>query len=103
MAWITVARFSELDDGVGNCLEIAGKRLALFRVGDRCFAIDDTCPHRDAPLHEGNVIGLEVECPWHASRFNLETGAVRLEPAKRGVTAYQVRILDGDVQIDWPG
>ena len=100
MAWITVARFSELVDGVGNCVETCGKKLAVFRVGERCFAIDDTCPHRAAPLHEGEVDGLEVTCPWHASRFHLETGAFRNEPADRGVKAYQVRVSNGDVQID---
>lgn len=100
MAFQTVARFSELLDGEGVCVEAGGKKLALFRMGDRCFAIDELCPHRDAPLHEGFCEGLEVQCPWHASRFSLETGAHRHPPAKKGVTAYPVRITDGDVQVD---
>jgi len=100
MPFVTVARFAELADGAGVCVEAGGKRLALFRVGDACYAIDEICPHRDAPLHEGYVEGLEVECPWHASRFNLETGAHRHPPATRGVTAYRVQIVGGDVQVD---
>jgi 3-phenylpropionate/trans-cinnamate dioxygenase ferredoxin component len=102
MAWVTVARFSELDDRIGVCVEARGKKLALFRVAGRCFAIDDACPHRNAPLHEGEVEGLEVRCPWHASHFHLETGAFRNEPADRDVTAYQVRVSDGDVQVELP-
>jgi nitrite reductase/ring-hydroxylating ferredoxin subunit len=100
MPFVTVARFSELADGAGACVEAGGKKLALFRVGDRCYAVDEICPHRDAPLHEGCVEGLEVECPWHASRFNLETGAHRHPPAKRGVTAYKVQIVGDEVQVD---
>jgi nitrite reductase/ring-hydroxylating ferredoxin subunit len=100
MAFVTVARFSDLADGIGVCVEAGGKKLALFRVGDRCYAIDDICPHRDAPLHEGYVEGLEVECPWHASRFHLETGAHRHPPAKRGVTAYRVRVVADEVQVE---
>ena len=100
MAFVTVARFSALVEGEGVCVEAGGKKLALFRVGDRCFAIDAICPHRDAPLHEGYVEGMEVECPWHASRFHLETGAHRHPPAKKGVTAYQVQIVGDDVQVD---
>jgi nitrite reductase/ring-hydroxylating ferredoxin subunit len=90
MAFVTVARFSTLIEGEGICVEAGGKKLALFRI----------CPHRDAPLHEGFVEGLEVECPWHASRFHLETGAHRHPPAKRGVTSYKVQIVGDDVRVD---
>jgi naphthalene 1,2-dioxygenase system ferredoxin subunit len=100
MPFVSVARFSELADGAGVCVEAGGKKLALFRVADKCYAIDEICPHRDAPLHEGYVEGLEVECPWHASRFNLETGAHRHPPAKRGVAAYKVQIIADEVQVD---
>lgn len=100
MAFVTVARFSALVEGEGICVDAGGKKLALFRVGDRCFAIDEICPHRDAPLHEGYVEGLEVECPWHASRFNLETGAHRQPPAKRGVTAYKCQVVGDEVQVE---
>jgi nitrite reductase/ring-hydroxylating ferredoxin subunit len=100
MAFVTVARLSQLHDGIGVCVDVGGKKLALFRVGDRCFAIDEICPHRDAPLHEGYVEGLEVECPWHASRFHLETGDHRHPPAKKGVTAYQVQVVGDEVQVE---
>lgn len=100
MAFVTVGRFSDLVEGEGVCVEVGGTKLALFRVGDRCYAIDEVCPHRAAPLHEGFVEGLEVECPWHASRFHLETGAHRNPPAKCGVTAYKTQVVDGDVQVE---
>jgi nitrite reductase/ring-hydroxylating ferredoxin subunit len=100
MAFVTVGRFSALLDGEGVCVEAGGKKIALFRVGDRCFAIDELCSHRDAPLHEGFVEGLEVECPWHASRFHLETGAHRHPPATRGVTAYKVQVVGDEVQVE---
>ena len=100
MAFVTVARFSELIEGEGVCVDAGGVKMALFRIGDKCFAIDEICPHRDAPLHEGYVEGMEVECPWHASRFHLETGAHRNPPAKRGVTAYKVQVVGDEVQVD---
>lgn len=100
MAFVTVAKFSGLHDGVGVCVEAGGKKLALFRVGDRCFAIDEICSHQNAPLHEGYVEGLEVECPWHASKFSLETGAHRHPPARKGVTSYKTQVVGDDVQVD---
>lgn len=100
MAWVTVCRLSELTPGLGECVEVNGKALALFLVDGRCFAIDEVCPHQGAPLHEGECVGREVVCPWHATSFDLETGAHRNPPAKRGVTAYPCRVVGDDVQVD---
>ena len=100
MAFVTVARLSELVPGQGESIEVNGKKLALFLVDGKCYAIDGICPHRDAPLHEGQCVGLEVVCPWHASSFSLETGAHRHPPAKKGVASYRVQVVGDDVQID---
>ena len=99
MAFQTVARFSELLDGEGVCVEAGGKKLALFRMGDRCFAIDELCPHRDAPLHEGFCEGLEVQCPWHASRFRILDGSVEQGPSARPLPAYECRVRGDVVEV----
>jgi 3-phenylpropionate/trans-cinnamate dioxygenase ferredoxin component len=100
MAFVTVARLSDLAPGRGICVEANGKKLALFLSDGKCYAIDEICPHRQAPLHEGYCAGGEVTCPWHATRFNLETGEHKSPPAKRGVTAYKVQVVGDDVQVD---
>jgi 3-phenylpropionate/trans-cinnamate dioxygenase ferredoxin subunit len=73
--------------------------IAVFRTdaGD-VFAIDDTCTHQDASLADGWVDGEEVECPLHASCFNLRTGAVDAPPAKLPVRTHQV-VIDDDGTI----
>jgi nitrite reductase/ring-hydroxylating ferredoxin subunit len=100
MAWVTVARVSELTPGQGECIEVGGKVLAVFLVDGKGYAIDGVCPHRGALLHEGRCVGLEVVCPWHNSSFHLETGAHRNPPAKSGVKAYTVQIVGDEVQVD---
>jgi 3-phenylpropionate/trans-cinnamate dioxygenase ferredoxin component len=100
MAFVTVARLSDLVPGRGICVDANGKKLALFLSDGKCYAIDEICPHRQAPLHEGYCAGVEVTCPWHATRFNLETGEHKSPPAKRGVTAYKVQVVGNDVQVD---
>jgi 3-phenylpropionate/trans-cinnamate dioxygenase ferredoxin component len=100
MAFVTVARLSDLTPGKGVCVQAGGKKLALFLVDGRCYAIDEFCPHRNAPLHEGTCVGAEVVCPWHASWFSLETGANRNPPAKKPVTAYKTQIVGEDVQVE---
>lgn len=74
--------------------------IAVFHTEDgQVFAIDDTCTHQDASLADGWLEACEVECPLHASRFDLRTGAVDAPPAKLGVRTHEVVISDGIVHV----
>lgn len=74
--------------------------IAVFHTEDgELFAIDDTCTHQDASLADGWVEGCEVECPLHASRFNLRTGSVHAPPAKLPVRVHDVTVVDGDIMV----
>ena len=74
--------------------------IAVFHTDDgEVFAIDDTCTHQDASLADGWVEGCEVECPLHASRFDLRTGAVDAPPAKLPVRTHEVVISDGVISV----
>jgi nitrite reductase/ring-hydroxylating ferredoxin subunit len=37
----------------GKLVEAAGQRIAIFNLGGKYWAIEDTCPHRGGPLSEG--------------------------------------------------
>jgi nitrite reductase/ring-hydroxylating ferredoxin subunit len=45
-------------------------------VGQQVYAIPDTCPHQDASLFQGQVIGDTVVCPLHHAKFNLTNGEI---------------------------
>jgi 3-phenylpropionate/trans-cinnamate dioxygenase ferredoxin component len=80
--------------------ETQGVPIALFRTeDDEFFAIDDTCTHQDASLADGWLEDCAVECPLHASRFDLRTGAVDAPPAKRPVRTHQVVVDDDTVYL----
>src|SRR3546814_2283284 len=51
---------------------IAGTPLPLYRTSDgRPVALADACWHRLAPLSMGRLVETdEVQCPYHALRFN---------------------------------
>ena len=95
-----VAQESEMADQSAKCIEVEGKRIALFNLGGEFYAIDDTCTHRGGPLSEGSIEGEEVECPWHGAHFNIKSGDVTASPAPRGVTKYQVRVTGDDIEIE---
>jgi len=98
-----VLRVCSLTDlPVGEALRVdeVSPPIAVFHTDDgEVFAIDDTCTHQDASLADGWLEGCEVECPLHASRFDLRTGAVDAPPAKRGVRTHQVTINDGVIFV----
>ncbi len=50
---------------------IQGVPLVVFRgAGGRAGALEDRCPHRNAPLSAGRVSGDELECAYHGWRFD---------------------------------
>jgi 3-phenylpropionate/trans-cinnamate dioxygenase ferredoxin component len=74
--------------------------IAVFHTDDgELYAVDDTCTHQDASLADGWLEGCEVECPLHASRFNLKTGQVSGMPAKLPVRTHEVVVEDGTIYV----
>jgi nitrite reductase/ring-hydroxylating ferredoxin subunit len=102
MAFTKVATIEELPAGTARAVVINGRKLALFNLGGNLYAIEDTCPHRGAPLSEGECDGTTVICPWHGASFDLSTGAVLSPPASSGVMAFKVQLVGNEVQIDLP-
>lgn len=94
-----VCPLSELSPGESLRVD-AEPPIAVFHTEDgEIFAIDDTCTHQDASLADGWLEGCEVECPLHASRFNLRTGEVDAPPAKKPVRTHAVVIDDGHICV----
>ena len=98
--FIPIASMSELREGEGRCIEVRGRRIALFLVDGRPYAIDDTCPHEAGSLSDGKVEGTEVECPWHGACFDLATGKCLALPAQEDVRSYNLRVVGDDVEIE---
>ncbi len=78
---------------------VAGVPVVLVRQGEGFFALSATCPHAGGPLDEGTLIGDQVECPWHGSRFCLRDGRVRTGPAVVDAPRYAVRVTNGQVTL----
>jgi 3-phenylpropionate/trans-cinnamate dioxygenase ferredoxin subunit len=78
-----------------------GHPVALFKLEDDIYAIDDICSHEEARLSDGEVEGEEVLCPKHGSRFNIKSGAVMGLPAVKPVRSYPVKVENGGVYIQW--
>jgi len=89
-----VAAAKDIPEGKAVAVDVGDKRLAIFRYRGEYFALDETCPHRGAPLHEGSIDRGVVVCPWHQWQFALDNGCSPLNPLSK-VQTYRVRV-DGD-------
>ena len=98
---IPLIELSALPEGRGRRVCAAGLDLAVFRVGDAVYAIDDSCPHAGASLSNGRVHGTSVSCPVHGLRFKLENGHPR-DSASLQARTHAVRRVDGMVLLDSP-
>ena len=99
---VKVADLKDLVPGEGKLVEVDGKEIGLFLVDDQCYALDNTCPHREGYLHDGAIEGTTVTCAWHFAKFDLKTGKVLEGPAEEGVGCYEVVTEDGEVKIALP-
>jgi nitrite reductase/ring-hydroxylating ferredoxin subunit len=93
----------EVADGAIVGVDIDGRRLCVARVDGTVFAVDTRCSHAAADLHDGELEGFEVECPWHGARFDIRTGEVVLGPARRPVRTYPVRMSGDGVEVSLTG
>lgn len=75
------------------------KEVALFRLEDGIFATENSCSHEYSELSEGMIMGGDVYCPKHGSRFDIRTGAVKDLPATRPVKTYPVKVEEGVVYV----
>jgi MocE subfamily Rieske [2Fe-2S] domain protein len=74
--------------------------IALYRLGDAFFATDDTCTHGAASLADGMVEDGQIECPYHAGRFDIRTGQPTLHPCIVALRTYAVAVEQGEVFVD---
>ncbi len=101
--WQTLARTTDIPPGRVGVFEVGDRRVALCNVNGDFFAIDDVCTHDGGALDQGELDGVEIECPRHGARFDVRTGKVTRLPAIDPVDSFPVRIEDDAIQVDVDG
>ncbi len=94
-----IAKFSKLGEGEMLVAEVNKVRMLVCKVDGEVYAVSEECPHAAGPMSEGTLTEFMIECPWHASVFDVRTGEFKEGPATSGLTAYEVEIDGDDIYV----
>lgn len=100
--YVAVAEVDEIGAGQRMILEIDGESIALFNVDGHFYAIADRCSHDDGSVAEGDLQGLQIACPRHGAKFDLETGKALSLPAVIDIPSYPVKVEAGEILVGLP-
>lgn len=84
------------------------KPVVLYRLSDGSpVALDNRCPHRWAPLSEGQVVDDQIVCPYHGMQFGADGVCTKVPtqdsiPNSAKVQSYPLRESGAFVWI-WMG
>ena len=97
--WIDALAATDLpqDDVIG--VDLAGRDIAIYTVGDALYATDNICTHGQARLCDGFLEGHEIECPLHQGRFDVRDGQPLCEPVTEPLRRYPVKIEGARVWV----
>ena len=100
MAYLdTAIKTDDLAKNSSVCVTLGEHQIGLFHTDEGLFAINNVCPHKGAPLHEGFVAEGKVTCPWHQWNFQLSDGACFTVPQVK-ISSYPVEVRGGTIWVN---
>jgi len=78
--------------------------VAIFRIDNQLFCVQNHCPHQHAPeIFNGVLDNCVVTCPLHGWSYNLKDG-LNMNPRQglRSLQTFEVIERDGYIYIENP-
>jgi len=99
-----VCSLEEILDCAGVCALIDGEQVALMRVGEEVFALENRDPFSEANVISRGIVGdlagqLVVASPVYKQHFNLRSGRC-LEDESVSLKTWPCGVLDGRVWVE---
>jgi NAD(P)H-dependent nitrite reductase small subunit len=99
--FVRIASRTEIPDGKSKLVHVEDTQVAVWRVKDDFYAINNVCPHQHvAALHQGTLSGTWITCPMHGWTFSLETGLPQSGDGRAKI--YRVRVEGEEILIERP-
>jgi 3-phenylpropionate/trans-cinnamate dioxygenase ferredoxin subunit len=97
--WIKVCDEKDFTEPI-MVYEYEDNPIAIFKLDDGYYAIDNTCSHEKASLAEGEIEGHTIECPVHGALFDIKTGRNLSLPAVLPVESYEVKVEENIIYLN---
>lgn len=97
--WVDVAAENALAVGENMVVDVDGIDVAIFKLEEGLFALEDVCTHDGAEIASGVIDGDEIICPRHGAKFCIKTGVVKCAPAYEDIARLAVRIDHGRIEV----
>ncbi len=95
MAWQRAAELKSIEEDGVIGVDIADRKIALYRIAGKVYATDNICTHAYALLSDGFVEDGCIECPLHQGRFDIATGRGQGAPIGVDLQTFPVKEEDG--------
>ncbi len=99
LTWHETVAQADLDDEEPTQVKIGEIIIAICKLDDGIYAIDDICTHEHAYLSDGFMEDGCVECPLHQALFDIKTGKAMSAPAMVDLKTYATKIDQGMVFV----
>jgi 3-phenylpropionate/trans-cinnamate dioxygenase ferredoxin subunit len=97
--YVKVCQLSDVPTGSMFPFDIGENRIMIVNVEGTLYAVDRICTHETADLSTGFLIGSEVTCPLHLSRFDVANGTVKNPPATMPLRTYRLKVEGTTVYV----
>lgn len=99
--WIRIAHADDFASASALQVDVDGYSLAIFKIEEDYFVIDNACPHAGYTLHDGYLEGQTVSCALHGAEFDLTTGVCTGGIKCSDIPVYPARLSkDGGVLVE---
>jgi nitrite reductase/ring-hydroxylating ferredoxin subunit len=100
--WKRVCSVLEVPPGQMKTFIVNDERVLISNLDGEIHAVEGTCTHEEADLGTGFLLGNEVTCPLHLSRFDLKSGEVLSPPATEPLRVFNLKVENSDVFVEVP-
>jgi nitrite reductase/ring-hydroxylating ferredoxin subunit len=100
MPELDVCGIGDVSPGELKQFNINNKELLVINLKGKMLCLAARCTHAGAPLEEGELIDSTLICPWHGSRFNVNTGQVLKGPAEKPLKVYRTKIREDTLVVE---
>jgi assimilatory nitrate reductase catalytic subunit len=105
--WTKICELDDVLPGTGVCALVDGRQVAVFRIAEAVYALDNFDPASEANVLSRGLVGdlkgeRVIASPIFKHHYSLTTGRC-LEDDTKSVHVHRARVLDGRIWVELGG